>query len=362
MTFRINVRHSTGSYPVWIEAGGRVRLAPFVERVAPGRRPLIITDRNVARAVRLRVDWPRLVVPAGEGSKTQRRWAAVLDRLFEGGYGRDTVIVAVGGGMVGDLAGFVAATFMRGVPCVQVPTSLLAMVDASVGGKTGLNTRHGKNLVGAFHPPVGVLIDPEVTRSQRAAEFRNGLVEAMKHGLVADPTYYRWIARSGPRLLQRDAVALARLIRRSVGIKALIVAGDEREAGRRAVLNAGHTVGHALERAASYRLPHGEAVALGLLVESSLAVDRRRLGREHLAAMAADFRALGLPLRFPTGATDGALLRGMRSDKKTRRGVIHCALLRGLGGLAAGRGPWAVPCSVSSVRRALRATRQMVAE
>src|SRR5262249_49592440 len=156
------------------------------------------------------------------------------------GYGRDAVLIALGGGVVGDLAGFVAATYLRGVPYVQVPTSLLAMVDASVGGKTGINTRHGKNLVGAFHPPAGVFVDPSVAATLRDRDVRTGLVESIKHGLVADREYLAWIDGELGLLLDRNPASLTTLIRRSIEIKGEIVAQDERESGRRAVLNAGH--------------------------------------------------------------------------------------------------------------------------
>lgn len=358
MAARISVRHSTGRYPVVIGVGAIARLASFVARVAPGRRPVIITDRIVARAVPLGLDWPRLVVPPGERSKTRARWAALLDWLVARRYGRDTVIVAVGGGVVGDLAGFVAATFLRGIPYVQVPTSLLAMVDSSVGGKTGLNTAAGKNLIGAFHPPAGVLIDPAVTTTLKPADYRGGLVEALKHGLVADARYYRWIVRLAGRLGRRDSRTLAQLIRRSVVIKAAIVARDEREAGLRVVLNAGHTVGHAIEQASRYRVPHGDAVALGMVVEGVLARDRGRLQLAELTSLIANLKAFGLPLEFPHGS-DLVMVRAMRLDKKNRGGAIHCALLRGVGRLATGGGPWTTSCSESSVRAALKKGREL---
>ncbi len=358
MASRIIVRHSTGRYPVVIEPGALAELARFVARVAPGRRPVIITDRTVARVVPLGVDWPRLVVPPGERSKSRARWAALSDQLLAGRFGRDTVIVAVGGGVVGDLAGFVAATFLRGVPYVQVPTSLVAMVDASIGGKTGVNTAAGKNLVGAFHPPVGVLIDPTVTATLTSVAYRGGLVEALKHGWVADHDYYRWIARRAAALRRREPQVVTQLVRSSVALKARIVARDEREGGVRGALNAGHTVGHAIEQVSRYRIGHGDAVAVGLVVEGVLARARGRVSGGTVAALVADLRSLGVPFRFPIGG-GRALIEAMRADKKNRRGVLRFALPRGVGGLAGGRGPWTVGCSESAVRRALEIGRRM---
>jgi 3-dehydroquinate synthase len=342
---------------VLVGAGALAQLERSVTTLAPGRRPVIITDRNVARAVPLSVDWPRLVVPPGERSKSRARWAELSNQLLKAGFGRDTVIVAVGGGVVGDLAGFVAATFLRGVPCFLVPTSLVAMVDASVGGKTGVNAPAGKNLIGVFHPPIGVLIDPRVTVTLDPVGYRGGLVEALKHGLVADAGYYRWIVRSASALRARDPAALARLIRWSVAIKAAIVSRDERETGLRAVLNAGHSVGHAIEQATRYRVPHGDAVALGLVTEGILARRRRRLSAAAFASLIEDLRAVGAPLRFPAGG-DRALLRAIRVDKKNRAGELRFALARGVGAAARGSGPWTVHCSETDVRQALAEARR----
>lgn len=357
---RVWVDHAQGRYPVQIAPGGLAGLSALLEEVAPGRRAAVITDRNVARAVTVPLTAPSLVVRPGEAAKSRRRWRALSDRLLDLGFGRDSVIVAVGGGVVGDLAGFVAATYLRGIPHVQVPTSLLAMVDASVGGKTGVNTRHGKNLIGAFHPPAAVLADPLLLRTLRTRHLQNGLVEAVKHGLVADADYLRWIDAERDRLLAREADPLGALVTRSVQIKADIVAGDERETGRRAVLNAGHTVGHALERLSRYRVAHGEAVAAGLVVEALLA-EARGVAPAGLAAdLVERFRRLGTRLVLPPGA-DAALLEAMRFDKKVRDGALHCALPRAPGALATAAAPWTLPVSPEDVRRALGSARALLA-
>src|SRR5512134_2617756 len=273
----VTVTHALGSYPVLVEAGALERLGEIVADRLAGRRVAMVADDTVLalyRAGRLgAVTWESetLPFPAGERSKTRDTWAALTDRLLDLGFGRDSGIIALGGGVAGDLAGFVAATYMRGVPYVQVPTSLLAMLDASVGGKTGVDTPQGKNLIGAFHPPVAVVADPRALATLPDREFRGGMAEAVKHGLIADREYFRWIEREVEALLRRDAEVLEHLVRRSVEIKAAVVSEDEREAGRRAILNAGHTVAHALEQASGYALPHGEAVAIGLATECRLA-------------------------------------------------------------------------------------------
>lgn len=335
-----------------IEPGALGTLAAFAAQCLPGRHLAVITDRNVARAIAHDLKAPVLVVPPGEGSKTRRRWSDLTDQLLDLGFGRDAGLVAVGGGVVGDLTGFVAATFHRGIPYLHVPTSLLAMVDASVGGKTGLNTHHGKNLVGAFHPPAGVLIDPGAVRTLRSAHVRGGVVEAIKHGLVADAEYWSWIDRHLSELLAREPGVIGQLVRRSVEIKAAIVATDEHEGGRRAILNAGHTVGHALEWLAGYRLPHGDAVGLGLVIEARIAA-LVGLAPESLAAELTDrLVRTGVPLDLPDTGQDDELLAAMRRDKKVRNGSLRLALPRAPGLLAQASG-WTTEVSDDDVRQAL---------
>src|SRR6185312_8347084 len=261
-------------------------------------------------------------VSPGEASKSRESWAGLSDELLEMGFGRDSGLIALGGGMVGDLTGFVAATYMRGVPYALAPTTLLAMVDASVGGKTGVNTPQGKNLIGAFHPPVAVIADPQTLATLPDREYRGGLAEAVKHGLIADQSYFEWIESAAEDILRRDPAALAHLVRRSVEIKAEVVSEDEREGGRRAILNAGHTVAHALERVSNYGLPHGEAVALGLVLESELA-EQLGLADPGLPRRVRDLLAgLGLPDQLLPGVDPMALVDSMRGDKKNRRGHI----------------------------------------
>ena len=344
-------------YPVFVEPGLTARLPSLAAELLPGRRLAVITDRTVGRAVPHGIDAPTLVVAPGEGSKTRARWGALTDRMLELGYGRDSALVAVGGGVVGDLAGFVAATFLRGVPWLQVPTSLLAMVDASVGGKTGVNTGLGKNLVGAFHPPVAVLADPAVLRTLHAEHLGAGLVEALKHGLVADAAYFSWIGEHADPLLAGDAARLGELVSRSVRIKAAIVSEDERERGRRAILNAGHTVGHAIERITDYTIPHGDAVSIGLVVEALLS---HRLGLAERALAPTIRRALerlGRPTLPDTSWDDDALLEAMGHDKKMRRATLRVALPIRIGAMAGADSDWTVPVSRDAMRTVLSTAR-----
>ena len=208
--------------------------------------------------------------PPGEASKTREEWARLTGEMLKAGLGRDSAVVAVGGGVVGDLGGFVAATFMRGVPLIQVPTSLVAMIDSSVGGKSGVDLPEGKNLVGAFHPPHLVVVDPEVAVTLPREERAQGLAEAVKHGAILDPVYLADLEGDIPCVLNGEVGATGRVVVRSIEIKAEVVSKDERESGLRKILNFGHTLGHAVESAGGYALPHGSCVALGMILEARL--------------------------------------------------------------------------------------------
>jgi 3-dehydroquinate synthase len=296
--------------------------------------PLLVAMRNAG------LDAELLAFPDGEICKTRETWAALTDRMLALRFGRDSCVIAVGGGVAGDLAGFVAATYMRGVPVIQVPTTLLAMIDAAVGGKTGVDTDAGKNLVGAFHPPRLVVMDPVVLGTLPDAAFHAGLAEAVKHGAMLDAAYFDWIADRASAILQRDTAELQQLVGRSVELKAGVVAGDPFDRGRRAVLNFGHTVAHALERQAAYALPHGLAVSMGMVVEA-LAGEALGVTEAGTAGRLVDgLRACGLPTVAPAGDTH-ELMAAMRIDKKAHRDAVHCALPRRIGEAAqAGRGRW----------------------
>ena len=351
------VPHAGGTYPVFVAAGSLAGLAERCAEWLPGRRLAVITDRTVGRAVVHGLKAPTLVVAPGEGSKSRARWGALTDRLLALGYGRDSALVAVGGGVVGDLTGFVAATYHRGVPWISVPTSLLAMVDASVGGKTGVNTPHGKNLVGAFHPPAAVLADPDVLRTLDPAHLRAGLVEALKHGLVADAAYFEWIVRHAETLLRGEPDLLTELVARSVGLKAAIVAEDEREEGRRAILNAGHTIGHAIELVSGYSLVHGDAVAIGLALEAVIAGRIGVSGPEVAPRIAGALARLGAPTRSDPEWSAETLLTAMRHDKKVRGGELRFALPESVGRMAGAHRNWTVAVPEPIVRDVLECSR-----
>lgn len=350
------VRHAAGEYPVHVVPGLLATAGDLVNRYLPDRRLAVIADATVASLYQTpfekRVDLI-LTFPPGEASKTRDEWARLTDQLLTAGFGRDSGIVALGGGVTGDLAGFVAATYLRGVPFVQVPTTLLAMVDASVGGKTGVDTGAGKNLVGAFHQPAAVLADPRVLTTLSEGDFRAGLAEAVKHALMTDALHFAWLETNAASLAGREPDAVTALVRRSVAIKAAVVAEDERELGRRAILNAGHTVGHALEQASGYRLSHGDAVALGLVAEARLAAEMGVAEPALADRITALLGALGLPTRLPQALPAGLLSQALRRDKKNRGAQVRCALAAAAGQPARDGAGWTTGVEMDRILAAI---------
>ncbi len=345
-----------------VAPGALSSLGASVRALRPDHRVVVIADEQVAAlygraALASFDDEPALLTfPAGERNKTRATWASLTDELIARGCGRDTIIVALGGGVTGDLAGFVAATYLRGVPFVQVPTTLLAMIDASIGGKTGVDTTAGKNLVGAFHQPALVLIDPRLLASLPPTTMREGLAEAIKHGVIADSAYFGWIASSLRAILDADAADDAtalHLVRRSVEIKVGVVRQDERELGMRKILNFGHTIAHAVEHVTAYGVAHGDAVAIGMVAEAVLA-ERLRLAERGLAdAISTVCDAAGLPVRLPDGVSPAEIVGATRTDKKARAGHVEYALPRALGEMAGSESGYAVRPTDADVLRAL---------
>ncbi|MEQ1693117.1 MAG: 3-dehydroquinate synthase [Gemmatimonas sp.] len=349
-------------YPVFCHAGALWQLGEIIEREAPAHRFAVISDETVAalygqRVVeRLPVGATRVfAIPAGEREKTRARWSELTDALFAWGAGRDTTVIALGGGVIGDLAGFVAATFMRGIPVVQVPTTLLAMVDAAVGGKTAVDTPFGKNLVGSFHDPRAVVMDPEVLVSLDPGLLRAGLAEMIKHGVVADASYFDAVLHELPFIAERGSQSpgLEALIAGSVRIKSAVVAEDTREGGLRQILNFGHTIGHAIERELGYGLAHGDAVAMGMVFEARIAETIGLAGSGLHIAVRDAVRAAGFSTRLPDGVTVDALVAATHGDKKARTGFARYALPRGIGEMEAAEGRWSVPVEDEVVRSVL---------
>lgn len=325
------------------EFGGFVKGALEATWAGRGsRKALVVTDSNVrgqadryAGALRESAGLAADVteVPAGEGSKCLERASALYDALVDMKADRHTAVVAVGGGVVGDLAGFVAATYARGVPLVMVPTSLLAQVDSSVGGKVGINHTRAKNIIGAFHQPAGVWIETESLETLPVRELRCGLAEVVKYGVILDAEFFGYVESHAEEILRLEPAAIRRIVARSCELKAEVVSKDEREeTGLRAVLNFGHTIGHAIEAVAGYGgdFQHGEAVAAGMVLECRLAERLGWIGADLTERLVHLLGRLGLPTEAK-GLDADALVEAMGRDKKNRGGRVRFVLPRGLG-------------------------------
>ncbi len=354
------------SYDILIEQGllGSTAAALLEEKFR-GRSLALVSDGNVADIYgdkllsSLRGKDFRLVeliqFAAGEGSKCRRVKEEIEDRLFGSGMARDTLVVALGGGVTGDLAGFVAATFNRGVPLVQIPTSLLAMADSSIGGKVGIDVPWGKNLLGAFHQPSLVLIDPALLATLPERELVSGMAEVVKHGVIRDAELFGFIEENLERILGRDPELLAELVARNCRIKAEVVSLDERENNLRQILNFGHTLGHAVESFSGFGWLHGEAVALGMVAEAALAVNLGLLAPEVPERLAALLSRIGLPVELgPLAAPAEELVELTRLDKKARSGKARYALPSRIGAMATDKsGGYGIEAAEADVRRAL---------
>jgi 3-dehydroquinate synthase len=350
-----------GPYEIRISAGLRSEFASLIAASAPAHCYAVITDDNVGplHAASLMSDLAGHgraslhVMPAGEAHKTRDTWAHLTDELLAAGCGRDTTIVALGGGVVGDLAGFVAATFMRGVPFVQCPTSLLAMIDASVGGKTGVDTAAGKNLVGAFHNPAVVLADVELLATLPVEHRHAGLAEAIKHGAIADARHFAELSEALPALVAGDPSATLNAVARSVEIKTEVVKADVREHGLRKTLNFGHTIGHAIEHASGYGLLHGECVAIGMVLEARLA-ERLGIAEEGTADRIERVLARAqLPVARPESLSAEQIVAATRLDKKARSGTAEYALPTRIGEMANGDSGWCIAVADAAVLEVL---------
>ena len=335
---RVTVELAQRSYDIWIAPGLIGRLDEFVAPLAPTSIHIVTNEvvgplylHPVRGACERVAPTSEFTIADGESAKTLQTAAQLVDALVRARADRGSVVVALGGGVVGDIAGFAAAVFMRGVRVVQVPTTLLAQVDSAVGGKTGVNHPSGKNLIGAFHQPSAVVSDTAVLRSLPARELSAGLAEVLKHGLLADAEYFDRTVRDMPALLALNDEALASAIARSCRIKASIVGRDERESGERALLNLGHTFGHAIEALTGFsRWLHGEAVGCGLCLAGDLSSRLGLIGADDVGRIERAVAQARLPARIE-GLSRASAIEAMRGDKKTHAGRIRFIVLERIG-------------------------------
>ncbi len=334
------------SYDITIGAGLLAEVGPYLNRILSRPKLVIVADENVARLHlgKLRdglagagITADSIVLPPGEGTKSFEHLATLCERLLELGVERNDTIAAFGGGVIGDLVGFASAILRRGISFVQLPTTLLAQVDSSVGGKTGINTAQGKNLVGAFHQPAAVIADLDLLRTLPERQFRAGYAEVVKYALLGDQDFYRWLDTNFPKLKRGEAHAQLHAVKLCCEAKARIVAADETEQAERALLNLGHTFGHALEAATGFsdRLLHGEAVAIGMGMAFRISSRLGLCSLSETEEVAGHLRRAGLPAAVNDRSLDlpdaRALLKIMRQDKKARGGRLAFILLRGIG-------------------------------
>ncbi|MCK9468735.1 MAG: 3-dehydroquinate synthase [Porticoccaceae bacterium] len=326
------------SYPIYIGAdllGVADLLLPHIR----GGEVMVVSNETIAPLYLqpvlealsgLRCD--SVILPDGERYKTLDTLNLVYQALLEKRHSRKTTLVALGGGVVGDMTGFAAASYQRGVNFIQIPTTLLSQVDSSVGGKTGVNHALGKNMIGAFHQPVAVIADVGLLDTLPPREFSAGLAEVIKYGLIADPDFFQWLQDNMSRLMARDRAALIYAVEVSCANKARVVAADERESGLRAILNLGHTFGHAIETEQNYQgLLHGEAVAVGMLMAADLSQRMGALSGADVQGLKRLLTEAGLPVQVPSGMTVAEFHRHMAVDKKVADGIVRLVLLRSIG-------------------------------
>lgn len=337
MSQALRVDLGSRSYPILIGPG--LIQQPSSYAVLEDRPALLLTDHNVAalhlNAVRQAAGLPEarcLVVPAGETSKSLKQLGEVLDWMLEQRLPRDGVLIALGGGVIGDLAGFAAAIYQRGIDFLQIPTSLLAQVDSSVGGKTGINHPLGKNMIGAFHQPLSVIADSDVMRTLPPREWRAGLAEVIKYGLLGDAEFLAWLEDNTAALLDQAPARVHHAVERCCAMKAAIVAADERESGQRALLNLGHTFGHAIEAEMGYgQWLHGEAVAAGMVLAARMSARLNWISDADLDRVRRLIAAYELPVEPPQQMNPSHFHQHMALDKKVAAGKLRLVLLRALG-------------------------------
>lgn len=368
LEFRVNFStESPGTYKITIGENLFPKIANYLHIENLGSRYAIITDSNVAdlyapnleeclRRKQLQVE--TFTFPAGEQNKRISVCENITDKMSARGFGRDSVIIALGGGVVGDMAGFIASVFNRGVPYVQVPTTVLSQADSSVGGKTGVDTNYGKNLWGVIKQPSAVFIDISTLRTLPDKEIRNGLAETIKHGIIADSTFFEYLEAGGiDRVLQKDVSALSHIAERNCKIKSLVVQADPNEKGLRRILNYGHTVGHAVETLSNFTISHGFAISMGMMVGGRISRELGYFSDSDISRQEEVLTCAGLPVRIPQEITDEAIFNKILIDKKAANGQARFCLPKWIGEMHEFNGVYATPVSEKIVQKALDETR-----
>lgn len=350
------------SYDILIKEGVLGQIAHDIKNEALAYRYAIITDSNVESlyAGKLHQDLEShglisqiIAFPAGEKQKSRETKAWIEDRMLESNYGRDSAVVALGGGVVGDIAGYVAATYTRGLPYIQIPTTLVACVDSSIGGKTAVDTPHGKNLIGSFHQPWRVYVDVAALSTLDEKEIREGLAEVIKYGVISDSSLFSYVDNNLEKIFTYDCEVLTHIIKRGCEIKARVVERDERESDLRKILNFGHTIGHAVENLSGYTISHGQAISIGMVAEGRIALEMGLWKENELMSLSALIEKAGLPTKMPEGMNIKDIIDTMMLDKKSRAGRIEMVLPETIGKMSNSKEGYARKIDESLIEKVL---------
>lgn len=355
---------SSETYSYDIEIGHDLfnKLAQECEAHKIAYRYAVISDSNVSNLyfhklskslIASNLDHKLITFPAGEMSKTRSTKGYIEDRMLESNMGRDTAVIALGGGVVGDIAGFVAATYNRGIKYIQYPTSLVACVDSSIGGKTGIDTIHGKNLIGSFHQPHKVYIDLNTLSTLNTEQIKEGMAEVIKYGVIYDNKLFKFIEDKLGNILARDPQSLREIIKASCEIKAYVVENDEKESNLRKILNFGHTLGHAIEQLSNYQITHGNAIAIGMVLEAKIANILNLLNPEDVTRIKDIIDNTSLPTSIPSGIDRSRLIDTMKLDKKARKGLIEFALPYEIGAMHSIEGQYGIKVDENIIKKVI---------
>ena len=355
--------NENNSYEILIGRGLLGGVAADLAEAGIAHSHALITDSNVAELyggtllqdIEKTLPEVRMIAfAAGEQSKTREIKAFIEDRMLESGFGRDSSVIALGGGVVGDIAGFVAATYMRGVPCIQVPTSLVACVDSSVGGKTAVDTHHGKNLIGAFYQPWRVYVDTDTLKTLGPRQLAEGLAEIIKYGVIESEDLFCYLEENIEKIYEFDDAALLDVIEASCRIKAEVVEKDEKEQNLRKILNFGHTVGHAIEQLSDYTISHGEAISAGMVIEGKIALGETGWSGQEQKRLTTLLKRAGLPTEPPGEISVRKIIDVMKIDKKARKGRIEMSLPERIGNMKEQRGNYGIKIGEQAITSAFK--------
>lgn len=359
----VKIKEKSKQYTIIIGSSITDLIKKFIAEEHKDKRVVIITDDQIKEICKpvlssLKLINPCLIsVPAGEQSKTRETKQEIEDKMLEKRYSRDTLIIAFGGGVIGDLAGFVASTYCRGIPYIQVPTTLLAMVDSSIGGKTAVDTKYGKNLIGTFSQPDAVFADLEFLNSLPKEEFLNGLAESVKIAITSDKELFSFIESNFKKILEKEKDALSRIIKRSIELKKDIVEKDEKESGLRQTLNLGHTFGHAYETYSNFKVKHGLCVSLGIAVETKIAVLDNALKISERERIISLLKALGLPAEIEKDTGTNEIIKLMEVDKKTKNHKPMFVILNKIGKIKTENSNFSFEVDENLVKKAIEASK-----